>query len=452
VILPSHRIALAVGEPHEARLLAILEDPAFQVAGRCCGVTVFCSTIREVRDALGRTDSVDAVVMSSTLQAVPSATLRELVQIGRPLVLLVPDPTATHWTDVPVPVLGLDADGAGLAAAIGDALLGGRPARARSTRSASSSAIVGRQGKTTTRAAAVSTVAPTVQTARSEVITVTSAETPDGRTAAVAVPLAYALSFAGPTVLLDVNSRGSGVEFHLPVDPALGLPQLGRRTHDNDGSWSPAFQDEEAWRAALEAELQPMGPTGQGWVACGVSTPAYRQHLTAALLERAIATLRTSRRFIVLDSSGGGWAPEDPALDRAALVHADRLLVVLRPDEQGISRTKRVLRNWPHRERISLVLNQIGLPGTDEVVGAIEYELGAPVVASLPFDPHHLAAARVHNRPVVTEPGARLSEPLLALATRLAGGGPIRLPSSPPPRSLVPWWRRLPVGATGVFR
>jgi Flp pilus assembly CpaE family ATPase len=126
--------------------------------------------------------------------------------------------------------------------------------------------------------------------------------------------------------------------------------------------------------------------------------------------------------------------------------------LVLRPDEQGISRTKRVLRNWPHRERIGLVLNQIGLPGTDEVVGAIEYELGAPVVASLPFDPHHLAAARVRNRPVVTEPGARLSEPLLALATRLAGGGPIRLPSSPPPKSLVPWWRRLAVGATGVFR
>jgi hypothetical protein len=269
----------------------------------------------------------------------------------------------------------------------------------------------------------------------------------------VAVPLAYALSYAAPTVLLDVNSRGSGVEFHLDhVDPARGLPELGRRMQPTGDDCKPSLDTEAAWNAALEAVLQPMGRTGQGWVGCGISTPSYRQYLTAELLERAIATLRATRRFIVLDGSGSGWAPADPPLDCRALELADRVLFVLRPDEQGIERTKRVLKEWRHRERVSLVLNQVGLPGTDESIGWIEYVLKAPVVASLPFDARHLAAARVRNRPIVTEPGSPMSEPLLALASRLAGGGPIRLPSSPRPTSLSPWWRRLAVGAAALFR
>jgi hypothetical protein len=256
VILPAHRLALAVGEAHEARLLALLEDPAFQVAGRGCAVTNFCSTIRELREALGRTESVDAVVMSSTLQAVPPATLRELVQIGRPLVLLVPDPMAAHWAEVPVPVLGLDTEGAPLAAALGDALLGHRSARARRH------APTARPGRPD-----LGVTPPLDESQRSErceVITVSSAETPDGRTSAVAVPLAYALSYAAPTVLLDVNSRGSGVEFHLDhIDPARGLPELGRRMHPTGDDRRTPPETEEFWNAALESELQPRAPGRQ---------------------------------------------------------------------------------------------------------------------------------------------------------------------------------------------
>ena len=284
----------------------------------------------------------------------------------------------------------------------------------------------------------------------SEVITVSGAETHDGSTS-VAVSLAYALSFADPTVLLDVNPRGSAVEFHLPVDPARGLPQLGRRLRDG-GAWQQTI-DDDAWRAALESELQPMGPSCQGWVGCGISTPAYGEYLSAELLERVVATLRTSHRFIVLDGSGAGWAPGDPDLARAALHVADRLLVVLRPDEQGIERARRVLGDAAThlRERVGLVLNQVGLPGTEEPVGVVEYTLRAPVVAVLPFDAQHVAAARAHHRPVVCEPGCRVSEPLLGLASRLAGGGPMRVPVSSPGRGL-PWWRRLVLAPAALFR
>jgi Flp pilus assembly CpaE family ATPase len=447
VSLPAHRIALAVGEPFEAGVLALLEAASMQVAGRPCTVTRFCSSVRELREAVAHTDTVDIVVMSSTLQALPVTTVRELVQTGRPVVVLVPNLAAPVWADLTAPVLGLDADGPALQRALSEALLGQRTV-AQSTGGNRSKRAATRNKVDRTREhrpAAITT------SERGEVITVSSAEIPDGRTAAVAVPLAYALSFAEPTVLLDVNSRGGAIEFHLPLDPARGLPQLGRRTHEPDGSWSQAFADEDAWRAALESELQPIGSSSQGWAACGITTPAYARYLSEDLLERTIATLRGSHRFLVLDSSGGGWKPGDSAVDRAALLAADHLLVVLRPDEQGIERTRRLLNTWPHRERISLILNQVGLPGTDEAVGSIEYLLGAPVAASLPFDPQHLATARLHQRPVICEPGCRLSEPLLDLAARLAGGGPIRLPSRQPSRSPSPW-RRVAALATGLLR
>ncbi len=134
--LPPYRVALAVGEPHEARLLALLEDPAFGVGGRGCAVTTFCSTVREVREAIGRTDSIDVVLISGTLQAVPAATLEMLVATGRPLVVTAPDPAAPRWMELPVPVLGLDSDAAGLAAAIGEAVLGHRSGRARTASAA----------------------------------------------------------------------------------------------------------------------------------------------------------------------------------------------------------------------------------------------------------------------------------------------------------------------------
>src|SRR5262249_2373149 len=149
----------------------------------------------------------------------------------------------------------------------------------------------------------------------------------------------------------------------------------------------------------------------------GISVPAYRQYLTPQILERAVSTLRATRRFVVLDGSGGGWLPGDTPLDRASLLLADRILIVLRPDEGGIQRTVRLLCEWPRKERIGLVLNQTGLPGTGEPIGAIEHLLDAPVVAVLPFDARHVAAARARHRPVVCEPGCRLAEPLLALAT-----------------------------------
>ena len=76
-------------------------------------------------------------------------------------------------------MLALDADAAALAAALGDALLGRRSARAQAS---------GRREQAPNGRAPAQ---KTPEAPRGEVITVSSAGTPDGRTAAVAVPLAY---------------------------------------------------------------------------------------------------------------------------------------------------------------------------------------------------------------------------------------------------------------------
>jgi len=261
VKLPPYRVALGVGEPQEARLLALLEDPSFGVGGRGCSVTTFCSTIREAREALGRTDSIDVVVMSSTLQALPAATLDQLVATGRPLIVVAPDPAAPRWAELAVPVLGPDADAAGLAAAIGDALLRRRSVRQHA---APAPAAPAPAVKSKRRTGAGGSNARAATPLESEVITVTGAETHEGTTS-VAVSLAYTLSFADPTVLLDANARGSAVEFHLPVDPARGLPQLGRRLRDG-GGWQQTLTTTAPGERHSNPSCSQWGPAARaGW-------------------------------------------------------------------------------------------------------------------------------------------------------------------------------------------
>jgi hypothetical protein len=52
----------------------------------------------------------------------------------------------------------------------------------------------------------------------------------------------------------------------------------------------------------------------------------------------------------------------------------------------------------------------------------------------------------------VCEPGCRLSAPLLDLAARLAGGGPIRVPADRLTTPRPTLWRRLAVGAAALLR
>jgi len=73
---------------------------------------MFCSTIRELREAAARADAIDVVIMSSMLQALPTTTLDELVVLGRPSSWLCPTRQPLAGCSCPyralVPVHGLD--------------------------------------------------------------------------------------------------------------------------------------------------------------------------------------------------------------------------------------------------------------------------------------------------------------------------------------------------------
>jgi hypothetical protein len=156
------------------------------------------------------------------------------------------------------------------------------------------------------------------------------------------------------TVLLDASTRVGSVEFHLGANPALNLAMLARRAEE--------AEDPAAWEVLLESDLQPMGAPSQGRVLCGITKPALRTRVTGAAFASVVGALRERFRFVFLVGSGSGWTVDDPEVDRLALQVADRILLVVRPDVQGVTLARRALQDWPARDRVHLVLNQVGLP------------------------------------------------------------------------------------------
>jgi Flp pilus assembly CpaE family ATPase len=369
---------------------------------------------------------IDVLVVSSTFNAVPIDALRQwCVGFGR-LVVCAPDPAADRWGEFPCPVIGLEADSHRLGQALETALGGQRRRPAARKRTSQ------RQHPADE---------PTVSTPQGEILAVCSAEDPAGRST-VAVSLAVCLSLAADTVLIDANERGSGVEYQLVgVDPLRNLCQVARA--------DPVTPAE--WHRAMSAELQPMGEPGRGQVLLGATRPTLRPLLTAEAVSAVLDLCQERFRFTVVDTSGSGWAVDNHPVARLVLERADRLLLVVRPDVQGMARALRVLRDWPRHDSVQVLLNQVGLPG-QRTVAQVESRLAAPVVAVLPFDARRLATARARERPIVCEPGSKLAEPLLDLAARFVGGGPLSVRvdevATPPPA----WWHRLAVAVTGAIR
>jgi Mrp family chromosome partitioning ATPase len=390
------------------------------VDGRQCQVRDLCASVRDVWSVVAG-DAVDAVVVASTLNAIPFATLRELASLGRRVVVLAPDPLADRWAAFPAPVVSAEPDASALTDALHEAMRGGAVALADRRSEAKPADAGGRA-------------------AGSEVIAVTSGYTAEGRTT-VATGLAFALGAVASTALVDADMRGGAVEFALGVDPGRNMCLLAQQEPDTPAGWD----------SALSTELQPMGaPSRYGVALAGVTKPSLRPWVTPLFFEHLIGALRERYHYVVLDTSGGGWSPDDLAIDRLCLRLADRVLMVVRPDVQGVTVAQRVLRQRVHLHRVSLLLNQAGLRGQ---YGRAEVEaaLRVPVSAVLPADPRGVAGARARHRPVVCQPGCRVAPPLLDLARRLCAGKPLAL-AADVVEPIPPWWRRLAFGTTGALR
>jgi len=427
------QVAIACPE-REAELWATVEDPSFAVDGRACAFAGPCASVAELQEVLAR-QTADVVLVSATLNAIPFETLRELVR-GRRAVVLASDAAAERWREFPARVLAADPTREELAQAIQDALVGRGSAR--------SSGATGRTPSPSRRAVPVAQdagarVAPEP---RSTLIAVAKPYRGQGVTLAT-TSLAFATGVLEKrTVLVDANTRVGSVEFHVGANPARNMAQLVRRVED-------AEQPEAAWDGVLQSELQPIGAPSQAQVLCGISKPSQRTQVTDAAFKSLVTALRERYRYIFLATSGAGWTLDDPQVDQLALQMADRVLLVVRPDVEGLTLARRALQDWPRRDKVHLLLNQVGLP--DQLSRYdVEAKLGVPVVAALPFDPWKVAEARARNRPVVCQRGCRLTAPLLDLAGRIVSGR-IELAPDELPR-VTPWWQRLALGATGAIR
>jgi hypothetical protein len=72
----------------------------------------------------------------------------------------------------------------------------------------------------------------------------------------------------------------------------------------------------------------------------------------------------------------------------------------------------------------------------------VEWHLGAPVVAVIPFDHAGLQRAISDQRAVVLDRSSRAGRALLALGERLHEGK-LRLPAPTPADTRVRWWQRV---------
>lgn len=438
------QVALAIDvADREAAVLRIVHDPTFTAGGRPCEVSKLCASIRDLEQVIS-TGSAEVAVVASQLNAIPYSSLVALAQRrGLRLVVMTPNPAEHHWDDFPGGlVIGTEPNAELLALALG----GDRVAVAnwRHQRQTPRSGSVRGQRPPAGASRAAAATAGTKKTSarqRGTVITVAGAYRPSGKSL-TAVGLAFALGIPGSAVLVDADMRFGTTPFTLGVSNGHSLCQLADKHLDS----------EAAWDAALAAEMQRMREPSQAMVLAGVPRPSMRGRVSEAFYERLVEALAERFPYVVLDTSGEGWAAGDSPIDGVSLRLADRILLVIHPDIQGVALAREALHEWGRRDRIGLVLNQSGQRGMENRA-EIETVLGLGVVAVIPHDPTGVDAARRRRRPIVCQSKATAAGPLVDLATRLHGGGPIVLPADVEPAGSISWWRRLaPTVAGGGLR
>jgi pilus assembly protein CpaE len=206
----------------------------------------------------------------------------------------------------------------------------------------------------------------------------------------------------------------------------------------------PGGQPETArdWAHALDAELQPLARRSpQAVVLCGVPKPEMTARITLPLFERLLNELQQRYRYVILDV-GAALSPTD-VIHRAAVQQAGHVLVVGSADLPGLWHLRRalaLLRDDLHvdQERLAVVINRYERRFDHSRV-EIEWALGLPLAAIVPYDHAAVRRAMVLQQPLVCVSRGPAARSLLDLSERVYGGA-IHLPPDP---EKVPLRRRL---------
>ncbi|MBV9354438.1 MAG: hypothetical protein JO023_02810 [Chloroflexi bacterium] len=406
------RVALALGDQErEQRLRPALEtDPDLLVVAQCLAADQLVEVVE--------TQRLDGVIVACDVHRLTEAVLRQLDRRGPPLVLLDRDPRAERWQDLRGVVLPLDVEAAAVASAIKSARRGQRPVhQARPT------------------IAAEPPVQPSEADSVRNVIVVGGSHGSPGRST-VAINLATALGAAASTVLVDLDLSSPSIAAYLDLDPSQNICTLGHTVGEDGLGWTRALAD----------ELQPMGQASpHGRVLCGLPKRELRSSITPGLIERLVAELARRHRYVVLDVGaellGSGPIPNG---HRAALGCATKTLLVTASDLIGLWHMRTALATLASQQlsldQAHLVINRFDARhhhGRSE----IEWHLGVPTAAVIPYDQRGVQRAVAEQRPVVLDGSSRAGRALLGLGERLHQDR-LRLPPEPRRDASEPWWRR----------
>jgi MinD-like ATPase involved in chromosome partitioning or flagellar assembly len=399
---PLLRLAVALGDPERERALlpALAETGDFVIAERCLAAEQLLACLEAGR--------VDAALVALGLHRLTEGALGDLARARVPVVLLASAPEgdlAAHYGGT---VLPPESDPETVRLALLAALRGEAPGQ-----------VPARADPEPPQQLARSSAAPV---GILSVIAVASGHGSPGCTT-VALNLAAALGAVAKTVLVDADLSGPSVVAYLDADPTRNLYMLA---HAEPGT--PA-----EWERAIGQEAQPLSPRSpQGIVICGVPKPEMRSGVSPRFIEELVAHLRGRFRYVILDV-GADLLGADSAVNRTALALADQILLVTGPDLVSLWHARTALRLLKGTltvpaGRVALVVNRHDRRhhhGRSE----IEWALGLPAAALIPYD--HGAAQRAigAQRPLVAEWG-RASRSLLDLAERVHGAR-VLLPPEP---------------------
>lgn len=392
------RVVAGLGDPErERRLLDSLTDREdVVIVDRCLSADQVLASVRGNR--------LDAALVAADLHRLSGERLTELERTGVALVVLAPDPTEERWRSFRGVILPLDAD-------------------AESVRRGLLAAVRGESLRPTALADEDVDRGVPVQAeedlTEATVFTVAGGPGSPGRTT-VSLNLAVALGAVASTVLVDADLDGPSIAAYLDVDPTRNLAMLAHAEPESSGDW----------QRTIAQETQPICPRSRhSAVLCGVPKPEMRNRISIHLFERLVAELRQRYHYVILDV-GADFLGPDAGIHRAAPGLAQQILLVTSADLIGLWRARTTIALLETQlqvdpERVALVINRHDRRrhhGRAE----IEWALGLPAAAMVPYDHANVQRALGEQQPLVLS-GGRASRALLDLAER-AHGGHIVLP------------------------
>ena len=407
------RLAVGLGDPAlERAILPELQETTDFVIERCLTAGQLLAHIRGRR--------VEGLLVASDLPQLSDTALAELRRVQMPLVLLVPDPSATRWA--------------------GQWMVLPRDAAPDQVRAALDAALRGEQSAPPLAEPAPALVGAAIDMPRTEagaalaVLAVASGAGSPGRTT-VALGLAAALGAVAPTVLVDADLAGPSLAAHLDADPTRNLFMLAHG--------DPRTADD--WDRALAQELQPLGSRSpHGHVLCGVPKLAMRAGISPRFFEHAVAELRARYRYVIVDI-GADLLGNEVALHRAALGLAEQVLLIASADLPSLARVRTALETCRtqlglDQARLALVINRHDR-GWHHGQNEIEWALGIPLAALVPYDHRGVERALAAQRPLTLDRRSRAGRALLDLAERIHAD---RILLPPEPDTTRYRWRRAP--------